>query len=91
MGKLGFRPGKDTVDYAPKHWGGLIRDYYSNRVRVTQAQALADAAAGKPLNGTAVNKVRLGVRVLVEVVVGRVFVEVVVGCGKRQLCWCHPE
>ena len=34
--------------------GGLVADYYAARVDAVVAQALADAAAGQPLNSTAV-------------------------------------
>ena len=44
------------MDYAPKHWGGLIRDYYANRVRAVQKQAVNDAAAGLPFNSTAADR-----------------------------------
>ena len=43
------QPGVETVDYAPKHWSGLIKDYYAARVSVVAAEALAAAAAGAPL------------------------------------------
>lgn len=42
------------VDYASKHWSGLISDYYQARAKGVLAQALADAAAGQPLNTAAV-------------------------------------
>ena len=34
------KPGKETVDYASKHWAGLIKDYYAERVKVVQRQAM---------------------------------------------------
>ena len=80
------------IDYASKHWSGLIRDYYAHRVALVTQQALQvitaiwcpgeraasqpeviraitsgycpclcgvvqDAAAGKPLDATALNVV----------------------------------
>lgn len=50
------KPGKETVDYASKHWSGLIRDYYANRVKITAKQAEINNAAGKELDGVALNK-----------------------------------
>jgi alpha-N-acetylglucosaminidase len=50
------KPGRETVDYADKHWSGLIRDYYAKRVEVVAQQALSDAKAGRSLNAVAVNK-----------------------------------
>ena len=44
-------PGRQTVDYASKHWSGLISDYYAARVTLVMNQALSDAKAGNPLNG----------------------------------------
>ncbi len=41
------KPGRETVDYASKHWAGLIRDYYARRVSITSAQAKLDSAAGR--------------------------------------------
>jgi hypothetical protein len=41
-------------DYARKHWAGLVADYYAARVDAVLAVALGDAAAGRPLNATAV-------------------------------------
>ena len=49
-------PGKETVDYASKHWSGLIRDYYAERVKITARQAQLDNAAGKPLDGAKLNR-----------------------------------
>jgi alpha-N-acetylglucosaminidase len=46
---------KGPVDYACKHWSGLVRDYYAARVTVVMQQALADAAAGKPLDSDKVD------------------------------------
>eukprot|EP00040_Diaphanoeca_grandis_P011341 m.58045 g.58045 ORF g.58045 m.58045 type:complete len:883 (+) comp22488_c0_seq2:20-2668(+) len=42
------------IDYASKHWSGLISDYYAERVKLVMNQALTDAAAGKPLDSKAV-------------------------------------
>jgi alpha-N-acetylglucosaminidase len=44
------------VDYASKHWSGLIRDYYAARAQMVLNQALADAAAGRPLDTAAVER-----------------------------------
>lgn len=44
------------VDYASKHWSGLIQDYYAARVRLWKEQALADAARAAPLNKQAINR-----------------------------------
>ena len=52
------KPGKETVDYASKHWSGLIRDYYAARVTLVMEQALKDAAAGKPLDNDAVTTIK---------------------------------
>jgi hypothetical protein len=46
------------VDYAAKHWSGLLRDYYAQRVQLIAEQALLDASAGHPLNSTAVNLIK---------------------------------
>ena len=45
------------IDYASKHWSGLIRDYYARRVTLVMEQALSDAAAGKSLDRSALNRV----------------------------------
>lgn len=50
------KPGKETVDYASKHWSGLIRDYYATRVKLTARQAKLDNSAGRPLDGVALNR-----------------------------------
>jgi hypothetical protein len=42
------------IDYAGKHWSGLIRDYYAVRATLLQKQALVDSQNHKPLNATAV-------------------------------------
>lgn len=39
------------IDYASKHWSGLIKDYYQVRVILLKQLALKNAAAGTPLNG----------------------------------------
>lgn len=36
------------VDYASKHWSGLIKDYYGERVKRLAKAAGAEAAAGRP-------------------------------------------
>jgi alpha-N-acetylglucosaminidase len=46
------------IDYANKQWSGLVGDYYLERVRLIQKQALSDASAGQPLNHTAVDQIR---------------------------------
>jgi len=51
-------PGKDTVDYASKHWSGLIADYYAERVRAVQREAIKAAAAGEPLHPAAVDRAK---------------------------------
>jgi alpha-N-acetylglucosaminidase len=43
------------VDYASKHWSGLIADYYAVRSQMLVDQALADAAQGHSLNQAAVD------------------------------------
>merc|ERR1719188_2074093 len=52
------KPGKDTVDYADKHWSGLIGDYYKPRVEVVMKQALIDAKAGRALDEAAVDRAK---------------------------------
>ena len=42
------------IDYASKHWSGLVADYYGARVTIVMNQALADAAAGKALDSGAI-------------------------------------
>ena len=46
------------IDYAGKHWNGLIKDYYAERSHITLQQALRDQAVGHPLNTTAINLLR---------------------------------
>lgn len=41
------------IDYASKHWSGLISDYYASRAATAQRMALAAAAAGQPWDATA--------------------------------------
>ena len=55
--KGGAIPG-GPIDYASKHWSGLIRDYYAARVTLVMQQALKDAAAGKPLDNDAVTTIK---------------------------------
>ena len=43
-----------AVDYAAKHWNGLVKSYYRARAEQVLLQALEDAAAGRPLDGAAV-------------------------------------
>lgn len=42
------------IDYAGKHWSGLIRDYYAVRATLLQKQALVDSQNHNPLNATVV-------------------------------------
>lgn len=42
------------IDYASKHWSGLIRDYYVTRASLLMRQAMQDEIAGRPLNQTKV-------------------------------------
>jgi hypothetical protein len=53
---LSVPPG--PIDYASKHWSGLIRDYYAQRVQLITEQALMDASSGRPLNATAVDLIK---------------------------------
>ena len=46
------------LDYAGKHWSGLISGYYQMRVELLTAQARKDAAAGTPLNTTAADRLQ---------------------------------
>ena len=46
------------IDYAAKHWSGLIRDYYAERVQLITEQALLDASSGRALNSTAVDLIK---------------------------------
>ena len=45
------------MDYAAKHWQGLIIDYYARRAQLILDQAMKDEAAGLPLNKTAIDLV----------------------------------
>ena len=45
------------IDYASKHWSGLISGYYQARASLVLTQALADAAAGRALNKTAIKAI----------------------------------
>ena len=45
---------KGPVDYAAKHWSGLVGDYYGGRVELVLDQALLDAAQGRPVDWAAV-------------------------------------
>lgn len=45
------------VDYASKHWSGLIADYYGHRAELMLVQALKDQAQGEVLNQTAVDQI----------------------------------
>ncbi len=47
-------------DYASKHWSGLISGYYQARATGILDQALLDAAAGQPLNSTAIDAFEAG-------------------------------
>ena len=44
------------VDYAAKHWSGLIKDYYGKRAALLMKQALQDQAAGQPLDQSRVDR-----------------------------------
>jgi alpha-N-acetylglucosaminidase len=44
------------IDYAAKHWSGLIREYYAERARILLFQALRDQENGSPLNDTALQR-----------------------------------
>jgi alpha-N-acetylglucosaminidase len=44
------------VDYAAKHWSGLIKDYYGRRADLLLRQALKDENAGHSLNQTELNQ-----------------------------------
>ena len=55
--KDGGIPG-GPIDYASKHWSGLVRDYYAARVTLVMEQALSDAAAGKSLDKAAVTTLK---------------------------------
>ena len=40
------------IDYAAKHWSGLIKDYYVRRIKLLLRQALEDQTQGRVLNQT---------------------------------------
>lgn len=44
------------VDYAAKHWSGLISDYYVRRANILLGRALHDEVAGNVLNQTEVDR-----------------------------------
>ena len=44
------------IDYAAKHWNGLIKDYYSKRASLLLAQAIEDQSRGHALNHTEVDR-----------------------------------
>lgn len=43
------------IDYAGKHWSGLIRDYYAVRAQLLLQQATLDASKGQKLDQAAVD------------------------------------
>jgi alpha-N-acetylglucosaminidase len=45
------------VDYAAKHWSGLIEGYYAKRARILLKQALQDQQNDQPLNSTEVERI----------------------------------
>eukprot|EP00658_Telonema_sp_P-2_P047919 TRINITY_DN3647_c0_g1_i2.p1 TRINITY_DN3647_c0_g1~~TRINITY_DN3647_c0_g1_i2.p1 ORF type:complete len:691 (+),score=111.68 TRINITY_DN3647_c0_g1_i2:158-2230(+) len=46
------------IDYAAKHWSGLIKDYYATRVNLLTQQAIKDS--GKTLNTTSWDRIQAG-------------------------------
>ena len=44
------------IDYASKHWSGLIQGYYVKRAKILLTQAVKDQQNGKPLNSTEVDR-----------------------------------
>ena len=44
------------LDYASKHWAGLIRDYYGVRANILLRQSLKDQAVNRTLNQTEVDR-----------------------------------
>jgi alpha-N-acetylglucosaminidase len=44
------------IDYASKHWSGLIKDYYAERAEGVMNIALKNGAEGKPLDNAAVQR-----------------------------------
>jgi hypothetical protein len=45
------------IDYAAKHWSGLIREYYVKRISLVQAQALDDATMKQPMNESRLDEI----------------------------------
>jgi len=45
------------VDYAGKHWNGLVKGYYAKRAQILLHQALQDQQKGKSLNNTEVKRI----------------------------------
>jgi alpha-N-acetylglucosaminidase len=45
------------IDYASKHWNGLIKDYYGKRAQLLLEMALNDAGKGVPTDQGAVDKI----------------------------------
>eukprot|EP00939_MAST-03C_sp_MAST-3C-sp1_P001224 g1224.t1 len=46
------------IDYAAKHWNGLIKDYYAKRVRIIAEQGVRDASQGRALDTGAVDRIK---------------------------------
>jgi Alpha-N-acetylglucosaminidase (NAGLU) C-terminal domain/Alpha-N-acetylglucosaminidase (NAGLU) tim-barrel domain len=46
------------IDYAAKHWSGLIKDYYAERISLVLAEALDSAGETGTLNQTNVDRVK---------------------------------
>lgn len=44
------------IDYAIKHWSGLLKDYYVRRANILLGQAMLDQDAGRFLNQTMVDR-----------------------------------
>ncbi|KAG7360271.1 alpha-N-acetylglucosaminidase (NAglu) tim-barrel domain containing protein [Nitzschia inconspicua] len=44
------------IDYASKHWHGLISPYYTKRGKILLSRALEDESRGLPLNKTAIKR-----------------------------------
>ena len=47
---------RGPIDYAAKHWSGLIGEYYAKRANILLKQALRDQQEGQPLNSTEVER-----------------------------------
>lgn len=45
------------IDYASKHWSGLVADYYAKRIELVTAEALQQAAAAQPLDSAKMARV----------------------------------